>query len=524
MSEFTNARSGPGVYALSWNSAQDGKLVVELDRMTITDANPSAERMTGYSQFELIGMELMALSPPVEHERMRKEIAADGGDPIVYLGFSILRKDGDVVPIMISTSGVLHWEGRALAIVELRDITGLLAAERQISAQNWALSAFSVAAEALERAQTSGGLLQSICEAITAQSAYVLSWVGIADDSPEQNVRFAAASGAGSGYLDGLRVSWNENDPQGQGPTGECIRSGAVQIVGDTEEWAIFRPWRERARRYGIRSSASVPLNVEGDGRGVLMVYSALPGAFGPEAVAVFERLAALTVRGIWALEQKKQLDAERERLVASQRHLAEALAASVFAMVAAMEARDPYTASHETRVGEIAVAIGREMGWGDARLEGLRLAAMVHDVGKIGIPSEILNKPGRLSNAEYELVKAHPEIGYSILKNIPFTWPVADMVRQHHEKLDGSGYPLGLKAEEILPESKVMAVADIVEAMGSDRPYRASLGLDAALEEIESLAGTKLDSDAVRICCSLFREEGLIVPGLTRHSNGFAE
>jgi len=157
MSEFTNARSGPGVYALSWNSAQDGKLVVELDRMTITDANPSAERMTGYSQFELIGMELMALSPPVEHERMRKEIAADGGDPIVYLGFSILRKDGDVVPIMISTSGVLHWEGRALAIVELRDITGLLAAERQISAQNWALSAFSVAAEALERAQTSGG-------------------------------------------------------------------------------------------------------------------------------------------------------------------------------------------------------------------------------------------------------------------------------------------------------------------------------------------------------------------------------
>jgi len=139
----------------------------------------------------------------------------------------------------------------------------------------------------------------------------------------------------------------------------------------------------------------------------------------------------------------------------------------------------------------------------------------MVHDVGKIGIPSEVLNKPGRLSDAEFELVKKHPEIGYSILKDIPFAWPVADMVRQHHEKLDGSGYPQGLRGHEILPESKVLAVADIVEAMGSDRPYRVSLGLKAALAEIESMAGTKLDAEAVAICCLLFRERRLVLAGL---------
>jgi HD-GYP domain-containing protein (c-di-GMP phosphodiesterase class II) len=144
-----------------------------------------------------------------------------------------------------------------------------------------------------------------------------------------------------------------------------------------------------------------------------------------------------------------------------------------------------------------------------------MRLAAMVHDIGKIGIPSEILTKPTRLSRAEFELVKAHPETGYTILKDVPFPWPVADMVRQHHEKLDGSGYPQGLKSEELLLESKILAVADIVEAMASNRPYRPSLGLEAALAEVERMAGKQLDPDVVCACASLLRERRLILPGL---------
>ena len=515
MNDSPLVQSPGGIYALSWNSAQDGKFIVETDRLTIADANPAAEKMTGLAKAELVGMELTALAAPLDRERLKAEF--DRGYDAVpkRSSISIVRRDGHLVPMKISTSGTLDWEGQGLRVVELRDISGLLAAERQLSAQNWALSAFSVAAEALGQAETAEELLQSICDAITAQSAYVLAWVGIGDESPEKSIRMAAASGLGKEFLDGLHLSWNADDSMGQGPTGMCIRGGAVQILEDTEESGNFRPSRERARQFGIRSGISVPLTVEGWGRGDLVVYSALPKAFGAEAVEVFEQLAALGVRGIWALEQKKLLDAERARLVASQRQLAEALAASVFAMVTAMEARDPYTANHETRVGEIAVAIGRELGWDRSRLEALRLSAMVHDVGKIGIPSEVLNKPGRLSDAEFELVKKHPEIGYSILKDIPFAWPVADMVRQHHEKLDGSGYPQGLRGHEILPESKVLAVADIVEAMGSDRPYRVSLGLKAALAEIESMAGTKLDAEAVAICCLLFRERRLVLAGL---------
>jgi len=176
---------------------------------------------------------------------------------------------------------------------------------------------------------------------------------------------------------------------------------------------------------------------------------------------------------------------------------------------------RDPYTAGHENRTADIAYAIGKEMGWPEGRLQGLRMAAMVHDIGKISIPSELLNKPSRLTYEEFELVKGHPESSYAILKDIPFTWPIAEIVRQHHEKLDGSGYPQGLKGDEILAEAKVLTVADIVEAMAAARPYRKGLGLEVALAEVESQAGTLLDAEVVGICTRLFREGHLNISGL---------
>jgi HD-GYP domain-containing protein (c-di-GMP phosphodiesterase class II) len=216
------------------------------------------------------------------------------------------------------------------------------------------------------------------------------------------------------------------------------------------------------------------------------------------------------------ALEQDHLLNAERLRLQKSQMDLTDALTATVAAMSITMEMRDPYTAGHETRVADISNAIGREMGWSEDRLLGLRLASLVHDIGKIKIPSEILTKPTRLTPAEMAMIREHPETAYIILKDIPFTWPVAEIVRQHHEMMDGSGYPQGLTADEILPEARVMAVSDIVEAMASARPYRPALGLDVALAEVERLSGTKLDSEVVRICLSLFRERHFLLPSPT--------
>jgi HD-GYP domain-containing protein (c-di-GMP phosphodiesterase class II) len=245
------------------------------------------------------------------------------------------------------------------------------------------------------------------------------------------------------------------------------------------------------------------------------MVYSVRPNAFGSAPIEVFQQLANQVVHGIEALEHRQQLETERRDRELAQKSLTEALVASVSAMVTAMEMRDPYTAGHENRTADIAYAIGKEMGWPEGRLQGLRMAAMVHDIGKISIPSELLNKPSRLSHEEFELVKGHPESSYAILKDIPFTWPIAEIVRQHHEKLDGSGYPQGLKGDEILDEAKVLTVADIVEAMAAARPYRAGLGLEVALAEIQSQAGTLLDAEVVEVCTRLFRERRLVVAGL---------
>ena len=205
---------------------------------------------------------------------------------------------------------------------------------------------------------------------------------------------------------------------------------------------------------------------------------------------------------------------AEREHVVRAELQLTKALSAMVTPIVTAMEMRDPYTVGHQGRVAEIAVAIAREMGWTEERLQGLRVAAQVHDIGKISIPAEILTKPGALNLAERAMINGHAEIGYTILKDIPFPWPIAEIVRQHHEKIDGSGYPKGLKGDAILVEARILAVADIVEAMASYRPYRTGMKLHLVLRQIEKDAGTLLDPEVVRICVSLFRDKHFRVAG----------
>ncbi len=177
--------------------------------------------------------------------------------------------------------------------------------------------------------------------------------------------------------------------------------------------------------------------------------------------------------------------------------------------IVAAVESRDPYTAGHQKRVGDLARAIATEMGLSDHDVEGIRIAGVIHDLGKISVPSEILSKPRILNDTEFAIVKEHPQKGYDILKDVDFDWPVAEMVLQHHERLDGSGYPRGLKDGEILLQARILAVADVVEAMASHRPYRPTLGLEAALEEIAANRGKLYDPEAVDACLNLFNIRG---------------
>lgn len=176
-----------------------------------------------------------------------------------------------------------------------------------------------------------------------------------------------------------------------------------------------------------------------------------------------------------------------------------------MISLVTISEKRDPYTAGHQNRVAKLACAIAKEMGLSQSKINGILIAGKLHDIGKIYVPTDILNKPGRLSDIEFALIKIHSTVGYDILKHIPFESPVADIIVQHHERINGTGYPKGLKQEDILLEAKILGVADVVEAMVSHRPYRPSLGIEKALTEIKTYRGTYFDSQVVDACLKVF-------------------
>lgn len=202
-----------------------------------------------------------------------------------------------------------------------------------------------------------------------------------------------------------------------------------------------------------------------------------------------------------------------REQIENYVNELESAIQGTVQSISSMMDKRDPYTAGHQRRVGEIAAAIALEMGFDENAIKGIRIAGSIHDIGKIAIPAEILSKPTKLTNIEYDLIKTHTTIGYEILRDVKFSWPITDVIHQHHEHFDGSGYPNGLRGDEIIVEARIMSVADVIEAIASHRPYRPALGLEVALAEIERNRGKFYDPDVAEACLRLFREKGFVLP-----------
>ena len=184
---------------------------------------------------------------------------------------------------------------------------------------------------------------------------------------------------------------------------------------------------------------------------------------------------------------------------------------ATIETMSKIIEAKDPYTAGHQQRVSQLATAIAKELNLSQDKFNGIRIASLIHDIGKIGIPTELLSKPTVLTDIEFSLIRSHSQLGFDILKSIDFSYPVAQIILQHHERLDGSGYPQGLEGDNIVTEAKILGVADVVEAMSSHRPYRPALGIDITLKEISQNRGILYDPEVVDACLRLFKEKGFI-------------
>lgn len=353
--------------------------------------------------------------------------------------------------------------------------------------------------QALLRIKDETELFRQICTFLTRVDYIKFAWIGIIQEGSFQ-IKPVAEAGFEEGYLSTIRVTWDDSE-YGQGPTGIAIKTARPFVMRNIRNDARFAPWKKAAVERGYNSSIALPLLHEEGIVGALNVYSNLEDAFGEEEIEFLSEVAGDIALGIRTYRLQKNLERSLADLQAG-------LAGTVEAIITLYGVRDPYTMGHGSRVAQLACAISKMVGFSQNQVEGMKVIGNLHDIGKIVAPGEILNKTGPLTQYELALIKQHALVAYDILKGLKFPWPVAKSILQHHERLDGSGYPAGLSGDNIIIEARILAVADVVEAMSSHRPYRPSLGIDKALEEIARKKGVLYDSQVVDSCLKLFTEK----------------
>ncbi len=418
--------------------------------------------------------------------------------------FQLIHPDNSILWLLIQIAPIFELEQIIGYITTAINISQEKANEARLIRQKELYQALSLTNQAIVYSDTPEVLFSSICQIAITQGKFRFIWIS-SQDAQTQAMNIQVSADSDQNYIEDLKALLHEK--------GETLlnRLGVEQelIFNDIDSTnADFTICKGLAQKHGSKSFANFSIGDNEHIKGIMTFFSEHKNFFDNEILDLLREMRgdinfALKnfIQTQWRQQAQISLDSNAQKIN-------KLLIDTVTAIANTIEMRDPYTAGHQKRVARLACAIAKKMGLDANRIEGLNLAAQIHDVGKINIPAEILSKPTKLTNIEFMLIQMHPEMGYEILKDIEFPWPVATIVRQHHEKLDGSGYPLGLKGDEILLESRILTVADIVEAMASHRPYRPSLGIDIAINEILRERGTKLDATVVDACIALFRED----------------
>lgn len=470
------------------------------ESFTIQAINRAVERIEGVARQELLGRDVEAVFPGIAAMGLLAVLrrVARSGEP-------------EQVPVALYQDGRIGgWRenfvyrlgsGEVVAVYE--DVSERMEREARIDRLNRTLRTIIACNQDLARTRCEEDLLQAVSHDLVQVGQYLLVWVAYPHPDGSEELQTVVSWG-GAGVLPALGELDLSRVQAGFGLTRAALDQGRPLI------WAKGVPMAEvlppAVLSAGVATGVALPMIHDGVVLGVLTVLAGSPAAFDGEEVALLEELAADLAHGIVAIRTAL----ERNRYL---NQVGQAMRGTVAVLARAAEMRDPYTAGHQQRVAALAVAIAQDLGLPEHLIEGLYLGGMIHDIGKIAVPAEILNKPTRLTDIEYQLIQQHAGVGHQIVAGIDFPWPLAAMILEHHERLDGSGYPQGLRGEAMLQESRILAVADVVEAMSSHRPYRPALGMRAALDEIEQGRGSRFDPAVVDACVRVIQAGGMCLP-----------
>ena len=470
-----------------------------------TYASPVVKKILGYKPEEVVGKKhFYDLFHPEDREKLKKAVfeLIDRKQPVHEFINRNVRKGGEIVWLSTSRIPILDKKGNVLGYRGAdTDITERIKAERELKYINLILYAIRFVNQLIVKEKDQEKLLKKVCNNLVIDPIFKNVRIAILDDSYRIFKIFYSNSNKETAHkLSQLK--------------GTKLPATILDILLQ-QEFYLAKDLSPRQRKdipldaKAIDETVVVPLKYAEKLYGFLNATISEEFFQDKEVHSLLKEVSgdiSFALHNIKAEEKRKQLE---EELKENFERWQNALNGTIQAIAMIAEKRDPYTAGHQRRVAQLSSAIAQEMNLSSEKINTINMAAAIHDIGKISVPVEILVKPTKLTAIEFDIIKAHPQTGYDIVKNIDLPWPIAKIILQHHERINGSGYPQGLSGKDIMLKAKIIGVADVVEAMSSYRPYRPALGIDKALEEIEKNKGILYDPEVVDVCIKLFREKG---------------